>query len=78
MLCPPVVASLASTSELPIPYGFTESILVPIAVKKLRSCPFWRGMVADEEVEAGYQNALLLLGEGDPGKTSGFTFNSPY
>lgn len=75
MLCPPRVSSIASTDNLPIPYDFIESIYLPIVLKKLRSCPFWRGMVADDEVESGYQNALELLGEADPDKTPGFRFS---
>ncbi len=48
------------------------------AVKKLRSCPFWRGMTADEEVEAGYRNALSLLDEGDVKKTTGFRLTTSF
>lgn len=78
MLCPPRVSSLTATDELPIPFAFVESIFIPIAIKKLRGCPFWRGTMADEEVEAGYQNALALLNEGNPRKTQGFRFTAPY
>jgi len=78
MLKPPYVTSITSTDELPIPFGFVESIFLPIAVKKLRSCPFWRGMTADEEVEAGYRNALALLDEGDVKKTTGFRFTTSF
>lgn len=71
MLTPPRLTDIASTAALPIPFGHIESTLLPIAVKKLRGSPFWRGIVADPEVEAAYQNALLLLAEADPKKRSG-------
>ena len=76
MLCPPRVTDVASIEALPIPFDFMESIFLPIALKQLRGSPFWRGMVADEEVESGYKNALELLGNSDPDKTEGFTFKT--
>lgn len=76
MLRPPRVTDIASTSDLPIPHDFMESIFLPIALKEFRGCPFWRGMVADDEVESGYQSALEMLGEADPDKTEGFTLKT--
>lgn len=76
MLCPPRITTLLSLAYLPIPFDFMESIFLPLALKQLRGCPFWRGMVADEEVESGYQNALALLGDADPDKTDGFSFHT--
>lgn len=73
MLTPPVVTSLASTSDLPIPFGFMDSVFIPIAVKKLRSCPFWRGVVGDDQVNADYQDALTRLKDADPQRDSGIT-----
>jgi hypothetical protein len=78
MLCPPRVTDIASTNALPIPFDFMESIFLPLALKQLRGCPFWRGMVADDEVESGYQNALALLGDADPDKTDGFSFTTQF
>lgn len=77
-LKPPYITDISSTAELPIPFGFVETIFLPIAVKKLRSCPFWRNTSADEEIQAGYQNALAQLAGRDPDKTSGFRFTTSF
>lgn len=74
MLCPPRLTDVTSLAELPVPFGFIESVFLPIAVKKLRSCPFWRGIVADEEVQADFVNALTLLRDADPARTRGVKF----
>lgn len=71
MLAPPRLAAIDSTAALPIPFGHVESTFLPIAVKKLRGSPFWRGVIGDPEIEAGYQTALSLLAEANPSKQSG-------
>jgi hypothetical protein len=71
MLAPPRITNLSSTAALPVPFGHVESIFLPIAVKKLRGSPFWRGIVADQEVNDGYATALSLLADANPKKTSG-------
>ena len=66
MLLPPIVSDIASTDTLPIPYQFMESIFLPIATKKLRTCSFWRAATADQQIEDDYRNAILNLNESEP------------
>lgn len=70
MLVPPRVDDISTDDTLPIPFQFIESIFQPIAVKKLRSCPFWRGIVAEADINEAYQNALALLDTGNPDKSN--------
>lgn len=78
MLVPPKVSDLASTAPLPIPFDFAESVFLPIAVKKLRSSPFWRGVVGEDQVQGDYLNALGILNESQPQRRSGISFRLPY
>lgn len=78
MLLPPRIESLTASMTLPMPFGFIESIFLPIAMKKLRSCPFWRGIVGDDEIENGYRNALSLLSDATTAKTTGFSITSRF
>lgn len=66
MLVPPSVTDISSAGTLPIPYQFMESIFLPIATKKLRTCPFWRAATADQQIEDDYNNALRNLNESEP------------
>lgn len=52
------VDSLSSTSPLPIPNNFVESILLPMARKRLSTSPFFRNTDAIGGIEAAYQIAL--------------------
>ena len=78
MLLPPVITDIASTDELPIPFQFVESIFLPIATKHLRGCAFWRATMNDQQVEDSYQNAMLLLAEGNPKRRSGIRLRPKY
>lgn len=78
MLVPPKVSDLASTAPLSIPFDFAESVFLPIAVKKLRSSPFWRGVVGEDQVQGDYLNALGILNESQPQRRSGISFRLPY
>ena len=71
---PPVITDLASTSGLPIPFDKVESIYLPLAVAALRKSPFWRGIVGEETVAAGRQEALDALKEANPKKSTGARF----
>jgi hypothetical protein len=78
MLVPPKVTDLAATTILPIPFDYVESVFLPFAVKKLRSGPFWRGVVGEDQVQSDYINALGILNESEPQRRSGIKFHFPY
>lgn len=78
MLAPPVVTDIASTSTLPIPQQWMESIFQPIARKHLSSCPFFRAVQAMDEISRAYQQARQLLSKLDPGANQGRLFKSMY
>ena len=73
MLVPPVISSIASTSTLPIPFGFDQTIFLPIARQKLTACPFFRDQGGLEEIGRAYKQALELLNSLHPSKDQGIT-----
>jgi hypothetical protein len=73
MLKPPVISSIASTSTLPIPFGFDQTIFLPIARQKLTACPFFRDQSGLQEINRAYQEAMSLLASLKPSKDDGFT-----
>lgn len=73
MLKPPVLSSLSSTNTLPIPFGFVQSIFMPIARKRLMASPFWRDQSGAEEIGRGHQEALDLLKSLTPNKEASIT-----
>ena len=74
----PTVDDIEATTVLPIPHDYVESLLLPLAVKKLRACPFWAGMVGDAEVQDAYETALKLLADSEPTDQSGIRIVAPY
>lgn len=58
-----------NTNDLPIPNDAVESIFMPLAIKYLSKCPFWRGVVGEESVNDSYKTAIALLGASAPKKT---------
>lgn len=72
-LKPPVLTDIASTSELPIPFGFDQTVFLPIARQKLTACPFFRDSGGIQEIGRAYREALNLLSSLRPAKDSGFT-----
>lgn len=60
------VDSLSSTSPLPIPNEFVESILMPMARKRLATSPFFRNTDAVVGIESAYQIALTGAKALDP------------
>ena len=52
------ISSLSSTSPLPIPNEFVEAILLPLARKRLATCPFFLNTDAVSGIESAYQVAL--------------------
>jgi hypothetical protein len=77
-LVPPVVTDISSAGALPIPFHFMESIFLPLVIKRLRGCAFWRSQLNDQQVEDDYKNALLLLMEADPDKTTSIRFSTKF
>jgi hypothetical protein len=73
MLAPPIIEDIDDTT-LPIPFNFVHSIFLPIAVKRLSDCPFWSGILNQQQVEDAYKTALSLLADGSPNKTGGVRF----
>ncbi|GAA5117180.1 hypothetical protein JIN84_17790 [Luteolibacter yonseiensis] len=78
MLAPPVVSDLSSGNALPIPFGKSESIFLPMAVAALRKSPFWRGIVGEDTVSSGEADARRSLAEANPNKNPGPRFIPPY
>lgn len=74
----PSISDISATTTLPIPHDYVESLLLPVAVKKLRSCPFWAGMVGDAEVTDAYDAALKLLADAEPTDQIGIRIVAPY
>lgn len=68
-LKPAPIVSLASSSTLPIPNQFVESILFPMARKRLSTCPFFSNLGAVAGIESAYQTALIdaaaMIPQGD-------------
>lgn len=63
-----------NTDDLPIPNDAVESIFMPLAVKRLANCPFWRGSVSEQSVTDSYAAALSLLKITSPKKTLSVKF----
>lgn len=78
MISPPVVADLASTNVLPIPFNKSESIFMPMAVKALRQSPFWRGIVGEDMVDAADKTARDSLAGDNPNKNPAPRFVPPF
>lgn len=70
-LRPVMVADLTSTAELPIPFEYVESVLLPVALKKLVTSPFLRSGVDPQRITEDYQMAVTLLKRLNPRKRTG-------
>jgi hypothetical protein len=68
-LTPPVVTSLTSTSTLPIPFQFVQSVFLPLAVGALMDSPFFRGTAAAGSVAQSVQEARAIMQSLQPNKT---------
>lgn len=80
MLVPPVVVTnLLSTTEVPVPHGFVESLFFPIARQRLSGSPFFRAdAMARQEIARAYQEAISLLESLNPRKDSGAKLSTLY
>lgn len=77
-LTPPVVTSLSSTDELPVPHKFVASIFMPIAEKRISASPFYRGVRSAESIAENYSMALEQLAKSNPRKTRGLKLYTRY
>lgn len=68
LLLPPHVTDLASSAELPIPFGMDDSVFLPIATMKLFSTPFFRDQQVSGTVADQYKLAMNQTGGIDPQK----------
>lgn len=71
MLKPPRIEYIGSLDELPVPYDAVESIFLPLAVKRLAQCPFWRGVVGEPAVNDSYAEATRLISSANPAPSPG-------
>lgn len=70
LLLPPEVGDLASTNELPIPFGMADSVFIPIATMKLFATPFFRNQQVSQSIADQYRLAMDQLANVDPQKKS--------
>lgn len=78
MLAPPTITDITSTSTLPIPQQFMQSIFHPIARKHLSGCAFFRTVNSMQEIDRAYQEARRMLAKLDPGANQGRVMRSVY
>lgn len=74
-IAPPVItaADLDSAPTLPVPAGYAESILMPIAIQRLVATPYFRDHAGKDEIARAYTAALALASSLRPQKSSGMT-----
>lgn len=77
-LGPPRVQVISSTDNLPIPFEFVESMLAPIALKRLTESPFFSNPNGLAQIESAYALAKKALKDLTPKKRTGRRFVSPY
>lgn len=65
-------------SDLPIPHGYAESILVPVAEKHLTRSPFFRNDSARKGIEDAYTQAVTMLRTLNPQSAPGTRLRSAY
>ncbi len=70
---PPMVTDLTSADSFPIPFEYVESVLLPVALKKLVTSPFFRSGVDAGRITEDYNMALVLLKRLNPRKRTGVT-----
>lgn len=68
-LTPPVVTSMTSTSTLPIPFQFVQSVFLPLAERSLMDSSFFRGTAAAGAIAGSEQKARAILESLQPNKT---------
>jgi len=66
------------SASLPIPHGYAESILVPVAEKHLTRSPFFRNDAARQGIEDAYKQAILMLRTINPQSAPGIRMRSAY
>jgi hypothetical protein len=77
-LTPPLITDLQSEENIPCPFGYIDSIFLPIAVKKLRGSPFWRKTDGEDEIEASFLAAMTAIAKLAPQKNPGLTILFKY
>lgn len=65
-------------TELPIPHGYAESVLVPVAEKHLTRSPFFRNDSARQGIEDAYAQAVTMLRSLNPQTNPGRRMRSAY
>ncbi|MEI6674456.1 MAG: hypothetical protein WCO57_04680 [Verrucomicrobiota bacterium] len=75
---PPAITSLASTATLPVPLQFIESLLLPLALKRLQSSTFFLDAGRVEQINADAKTAKTDLANLNPGANAGIRLLSKY
>lgn len=74
-IAPPVITAadlVASPSPtVPVPAGYAESVLLPIAVQRLVATPYFRDFPGKDEIARSYRAAISLAASLRPQKSSG-------
>lgn len=72
-LKPPAITNIAATDLIPVPFGFAETIFMPVARQKLTSSPFFLDQSGGEEIRRAYETAITLLSSLNPSKDTGIS-----
>lgn len=75
---PVYTSATATTEELPIPHGYADSILVPVAEKHLTRSPFFRNDSARPGIDDAYTQAVSMLRTTNPQSAPGMRLRSAY